>query len=128
MKFRVFILIAIAGLAGLGFVLLPNPRHTALAHTRITTKVTWSENIREIFRRKCMTCHHPGSIAPDYVDLTVYGTDTKPGARSWAIAIEEEIMTGRMPPWKADARYPRVATATQPTAEERAYALDWSAR
>ena len=127
MKFRVFILVAIAGLVGLGFVLLPNPQHTALAHTRITTDVTWSENIREIFRRKCMTCHHPGGIAPDYVDFTVYGTDTKPGARAWAIAIEEEIMTGRMPPWNADARFSRFANAKQLTDEEREYVLAWIA-
>ena len=125
MKFVSKIVVAIGVLALMGSVLVPGPRQTALAHTRITTDVTWSENIREIFRTKCMTCHHPGGIAPDYVDFTTYGTDTEPGARAWAIAIEEEIMTGRMPPWKADARFSQFSNAKQLTDEEREFILAW---
>src|SRR6185369_3569075 len=75
------------------------------AHTRITTDLTWSEDVRPILRRHCMGCHRPGGSAPDYVDLRTYGTDSAPGARAWAAAIEEELLTGRMPPWQADARF-----------------------
>ncbi len=77
----------------------------ANAHTRITTDITWGEHIRAIMEAKCMPCHHPGGMAPDYVDLTFYGTDTDPGARAWAAYIEEVVITNRMPPWKPDSRF-----------------------
>ncbi|PCJ51410.1 MAG: hypothetical protein COA73_17500 [Candidatus Hydrogenedentota bacterium] len=97
MKFASPLLAAILILLGL--------HGTATAHTRITTDLNWSNEIRAIMEDKCMTCHHPGGIAPDYINLTTYGTDTDPGARAWAVAIEEEILTGRMPPWKPDDRF-----------------------
>ncbi len=88
------------------------------AHTRITTDVTWSEHIRDILIEKCMGCHHPGGIAPDYVDLTFYGTDTVPGAWAWKVAIEEEILMGRMPPWKPDERFGSFSNVKELTEEE----------
>lgn len=94
--------VAPALFAGCWLLLRPEP---ADAHTRITTNVTWSEDVRPILREKCMTCHHPGGIAPDYVDFTFYGTDVKPGAWAWRAAIVEEIVMGRMPPWRADPRF-----------------------
>ena len=97
----------------------------AKAHTRITTDVTWSEHIRAIFIEKCMTCHHPGGIAPDYVDFTVYGTDTVPGARAWAVAIEEEILMGRMPPWKPDERFGSFSNVKELTTEEEDFIIAW---
>ena len=95
------------------------------AHTRITTDVTWSEHIRAIFIEKCMTCHHPGGIAPDYVDFTVYGTDTKPGARAWAVAIEEEILLDRMPPWKPDGRFGSFSNVMELSQEELELVVAW---
>ena len=65
-----------------------------------------------------MTCHHPGGIAPDYVDFTIYGTDTNPGARAWAVAVEEEMMMNRMPPWKPDDRFQSFHNTKELTAEE----------
>ena len=97
----------------------------AEAHTRITTDITWSEDIRAIFQKKCMPCHHKGGLAPEYVDFTVYGTDVLPGARAWAVAIEEEIETGRMPPWPADTRFGAFANSRRLTPEEREYILGW---
>jgi hypothetical protein len=91
---------------GLLIVALARP---APAHVRITTNLTWSEDVRPILRDRCMRCHRPGGIAPSYADFTTYGTDSQPGARAWATAIEEEILTGRMPPWTADQRYGRFA-------------------
>ena len=81
------------------------------AHTRITTNITWSEDVRAILRTHCMHCHSPGGMAPIYADFTTYGTDSKPGARAWATAIEEEVLTGRMPPWNADHRYGKFSNA-----------------
>lgn len=97
----------------------------AAAHTRITTDVTWSEHIRDILREKCMVCHHSGGLAPDYVDLTFYGTDTQPGARAWAAAIEEEVLTGRMPPWKPDSRFSVFSNSKQLTKDELNLIVNW---
>ena len=97
----------------------------AYAHTRITTDITWSGEVREVLRKKCMVCHHPGGLAPDYVDLTKYGTDTEPGARAWAVAMEEEILTGRMPPWKADVRFGHFANTKALTDEEKEIIIAW---
>lgn len=100
--------------------------HYSSAHVRITTDLNWSEHIRPIMREKCMSCHHPGGMAPDYINLTVYGNrDGLTGARDWAQAIEEEIMTGRMPPWRADERFGKFANARRLSAEEKDMIIGW---
>jgi hypothetical protein len=97
----------------------------ASAHVRITTDLNWSEDVRPILRRYCMGCHSPGGPAPDYVDLRTYGTDSAPGARAWAAAIEEELLTGRMPPWQADPRFDRYANTRRPTQAEIDIVVGW---
>lgn len=120
MKRLVFLAAAIAAaVAGLQF------DRVAEAHTRITTDVTWSGEVRALLAEKCMSCHKPGGIAPDYVDLTIYGTDTEPGARAWAIAIEEMVLTGKMPPWKADSRFSSFSNAHSLTQEEEDILIAW---
>ncbi len=98
----------------------------AEAHTRISTDITWSGDIREILRQKCMICHHPGGMAPPYADFTFYGTDTNPGAWAWRQAMEEEIITGRMPPWKPDKRFGAFSNSKALTQEEIDLIVAWS--
>ncbi len=98
---------------------------TVNAHTRITTDVTWGSHIRDIMEAKCMSCHHPGGMAPDYVDLTFYGTDTDPGARAWAAYIEEVVITDRMPPWKPDSRFGEFDESHLLTQEEKDLIIAW---
>ena len=97
----------------------------ASAHTRITTDINWGKDVRPILEEKCMTCHHPGGMAPDYVDLTRYGTSTEPGARGWAEAIKDEIITGRMPPFKPDHRFSLFDTSKRLTEEELFVIVAW---
>jgi hypothetical protein len=101
------------------------PLERAEAHTRITTNVTWSEDIRPIFIQRCMPCHHPGGLAPDYVDLTMYGTDTRPGARAWAAKIEDEVMLGLMPPWNPDERFGSFSNSRSLTKDEKDLIIAW---
>ncbi len=122
-KARIGIVAAAAGAAALAASLATLER--ADAHTRITTGVTWSEYIRPIFIQKCMPCHHPGGLAPDYVNLTTYGTDTVPGARAWAAQIEDEIMLGRMPPWNADERFGNFSNSRSLTKDEKDLVISW---
>lgn len=110
----------------LGILVSLGAIEVARAHVRITTDLNWSEDIRPIFEAKCMTCHHPGGIAPNYVDLTTYGNKPgQSGARDWAKAIEEEIMTGRMPAWRADERFGDFENQRGLTEEERKYIIAW---
>jgi hypothetical protein len=113
-----------ATIAAVGLLALALAR-PAPAHVRITTDLTWSEDIRPILRDHCMRCHRPGGIAPSYADFTVYGTDSQPGARAWATAIEEEILTGRMPPWTADERYGDFANARRLSKRETDMIVAW---
>lgn len=110
----------------MGVLLSAGAFHAAWAHVRISTDLNWSEDIRPIFENKCMSCHSPGGVAPNYIDLTTYGN--KPGhsgARDWAKAIEEEILTDRMPPWAADERFGHFADQRFLTEEEEEYIIAW---
>jgi len=62
------------------------------AHITISTKLTWSKEISRIVYARCLACHNAG--AP--VDLSTYEL-----ARPWAKAMQEEVLTRRMPPWGA---------------------------
>ncbi len=98
----------------------------AQAHVKITTDLTWSEDVQPIFKQKCMTCHNPNGIAPEYVNLTTYGNKPgQSGARDWAKAIEEEILTGRMPPWPADPRFGEFANDRRLTKAEKDTIIGW---
>jgi len=122
-KFRVVLALSLVAAIALSIGLAATNRVDA--HTRITTDVNWSGSIRSIFIQKCMPCHHPGGLAPDYVDLTMYGTDTVPGARAWAAQIEDEIMLGRMPPWNADERFGSFSNTRGLTKDEKALIISW---
>src|SRR5688572_28820059 len=65
---------------------------SALAHDRITTKITWERAIAPIVEARCVSCHSPGGKAP--MPLTTYEE-----ARPWAKAIKEEVLARRMPKW-----------------------------
>ncbi len=68
------------------------------AHDRTTTKVTWNREIAPIIRARCAGCHAPGGTSK--IPLTTYEE-----ARPWAASIKEEVLTRRMPTWKAARGY-----------------------
>src|SRR5579872_4883096 len=63
------------------------------AHDIITTRITWSHEVSRIIYRRCATCHHPGGSA--------FSLMTWEEARPWAVAIKDEVLARRMPPWNA---------------------------
>ena len=73
------------------FAALVSP--TVRSHETITTKITWSREISRIFIKRCISCHHQGGTS---FDLSTYQH-----ARPWAVAIKEEVLERRMPPWGA---------------------------
>lgn len=66
---------------------------TAAAHDIITTPITWDREISRIVFERCASCHHEGGSA---FSLMTYAE-----ARPWAVAIKEEVLERRMPPWGA---------------------------
>jgi hypothetical protein len=66
---------------------------TAPAHDVITTKLTWNREISRIVTARCVSCHHSGGRA--------FSLMTYADARPWAVAIKEEVLARRMPPWGA---------------------------
>ncbi|HIA48723.1 MAG TPA: cytochrome c, partial [Candidatus Hydrogenedentes bacterium] len=126
MKFTRFIIFALVGSIALVVAVSVLNHGEVSAHTRITTDINWGKDIQGILEEKCMSCHHPGGLAPDFVDLTVYGTATEPAARGWAEAIKIEIITGRMPPWKPDGRFSTFDTNKMLTQEEKDIIIAWA--
>jgi hypothetical protein len=66
---------------------------SAPAHDIITTAITWDREISRIVYERCASCHHDGGQA---FSLMTYAV-----ARPWAVAIKEEVLERRMPPWGA---------------------------
>jgi len=66
---------------------------TLRAHDSITTKITWTREVSRIVYKRCASCHQKDGSA---FSLIVY-TEVRP----WAKAIQEQVMTRRMPPWNA---------------------------
>jgi len=65
----------------------------AMGHDVITTTITFDREILRILYAHCAGCHRPGGAA---FSLLTYNE-----ARPWAVAIKEETLRRRMPPWGA---------------------------
>jgi hypothetical protein len=65
---------------------------TMSAHDIITTNLTYTRDVSRVFARRCMGCHSAGSS----ISLTTYEQ-----VRPWAVAIKEQVLSRRMPPWGA---------------------------
>jgi hypothetical protein len=63
------------------------------AHDVITTSVTWNREISRIVFDRCAICHNEKG--------TAFSMMTYAEARPWAVAIKEEILNRKMPPWGA---------------------------
>ncbi len=106
----------IVGIAITGAQLLrPEP---VFSHTPITTSIVFQKEIARIFQRKCFQCHTEGNIS---MSLTTYKD-----ARPWAVAIKEEILERRMPPWSAVNGYGHFANDMSLTAREVSLILSWA--
>ena len=90
----------------------------AQAHDIITTSVTWTRDISRIVNNHCVSCHHPGGKA---FSLMTYAE-----ARPWTVAIKEEILRRRMPPWGAIKGFGEFRNDTALTPEEMERIVSWS--
>ena len=106
----------VVGAAAGGYQLLrPEPVYS---HVPITTKIVFNREIAQIFQKKCFQCHTDGNVA---MALTTYKE-----ARPWAVAIKEEILERKMPPWSAASGYGHFANDISLTAREISLILSWA--
>ena len=107
----------VVGAALAGFQLLrPEPVYSR--HVPITTKIVFNREIAQIFQKKCFQCHTDGNVS---VPLTTYRE-----ARPWAVAIKEEILERRMPPWGAAKGYGHFSNDSGLTDREISLILSWA--
>lgn len=90
----------------------------AQGHDIITTSITWSRDISRIVNNHCASCHHPGGMA---FSLMSYSE-----ARPWAVAIKEEILRRRMPPWGAIKGFGEFRNDQALTPEEMERIVSWT--
>lgn len=107
----------IVGAAVAGYQMLA-PEPVESRHVPITTKIVFNREIAQIFQKKCFQCHTDGNVA---MALTTYKE-----ARPWAVAIKEEILDRKMPPWSAADGYGHFANDMSLTAREVSLILSWT--
>ena len=90
----------------------------AAAFTMHGAEVTFSHDVAPILYKHCVTCHHPNDIAP--MSLLTYRD-----ARPWAAAMKQAVVTGKMPPWKADPRYGKWSNDARLTQAENTTIRAW---
>lgn len=114
--------LSVAGLLGVGAVvagyLVLRPEPVTARHVPITTKIVFNREIAQIFQKKCFQCHTDGNVS---VPLTTYKE-----ARPWAVAIKEEILDRRMPPWGAASGYGHFSNDMSLTGREISLILSWA--
>jgi hypothetical protein len=91
--------------------------HPATGHDAVTTTITWNREISRIVNARCASCHHEGGRA---FSLTTYGD-----ARPWAVAIKEEVLSRRMPPWGAVRGFQEFRNDQSLTAEQLEMISSW---
>jgi hypothetical protein len=94
------------------------PEPVVARHVPITTKIVFNREIAQIFQKKCFQCHTDGNVS---VPLTTYRE-----ARPWAVAIKEEILEKKMPPWGAASGYGHFANDMSLTGREISLILSWA--
>jgi hypothetical protein len=89
----------------------------AEGHDVITTRITWNRELSRIFNERCVSCHHQGGMS---FPLTTYAE-----ARPWAVAIKEEVLSRRMPPWGGVKGFGEFRNDQALTAEQLEMITDW---
>jgi len=92
------------------------PREVS-THNPVVTTVLFNREIATLFERKCLQCHAE--------DLMAMPLGTYAEARPWAVAIKEEILARRMPPWPAERGYGDFVNDIGLTTREFEFLISW---
>lgn len=96
-------------------VLLWEPR--VASHNPITTTVLFNREVATLLNQKCTQCHVDRGLA---MPLLTYAQ-----VRPWAVAIKEEILAKRMPPWSAERGFGAFANDVGLTTREQEFLISW---
>jgi len=88
-----------------------------LSHNPTTTTVLFNREIVAVLQNKCLQCHGDGKMA---MSLATYAE-----ARPWAVAMKEEVLARRMPPWPAEAGYGAFTNDIGLTTREMDFLVSW---
>ena len=91
----------------------------AWGHDAPTTKLTWTREISRLVTQRCVGCHQPGGVAP-------FSLRTYAEARPWAVAIKEEVLQRKMPPWPAAKGFGSFANDISMPQEEINRLAEWA--
>lgn len=91
----------------------------ALAHTPITTRYRFYEDVLPVLQRHCLRCHSPDGPTP--MSLASY-EQTRP----WAESIKEQVLARNMPPVFLEHGGVRVRNGSPLTARELDVLVDWA--
>lgn len=87
------------GIVGLLFASTSAARGSARqASTSAADEITFSRDVAPIAFENCAYCHRPGEVAP-------FSFLTYRDVRPWARSIKLKVLSGEMPPWKADPHF-----------------------
>jgi hypothetical protein len=86
-------------------------------HDRVTTAITWNREISRIVYERCAFCHRNEGSS---FSLMTYAE-----ARPWAVAIKEEVLSRRMPPWGSVKGFGEFRNDQALTAEQIEMITDW---
>lgn len=98
-------------------LVLMNTCLEAGAHDVSKTAVTWNREISRIVYQRCASCHRDGG--------TAFSLMTYQEARPWALAIKDEVLSRRMPPWGAVKGFGEFRNDQGLTQEELQLITDW---
>jgi hypothetical protein len=87
------------------------------SHNPITTTVLFTREVATVLNQKCSQCHVADGMA---MPLQTYAE-----VRPWAVAIKEEILARRMPPWPAERGYGAFANDLSLTLREQEFLISW---
>jgi hypothetical protein len=90
----------------------------AASHNPVTTTVAFNREVAKVFEAKCVQCHADGSLAMPLI--------TYEESRPWAVAIKEEVLARRMPPWPAARGFGSFANDVGLTSRELDFVISWA--
>src|SRR5258706_16121733 len=80
---------------------------------------TFHKDVLPVLQKKCQSCHRPGEVAP--MSFLTYQE-----VRPWAKAIKTAVLSRKMPPWFADAKYGHFQNERSLTEAETQTLVSWA--
>ena len=84
----------------------------------VPSPVTFHKDVQPILQSRCQDCHRAGEVGP-------FALMTYKDARPLAKAMKEAVITRKMPPWLADAKYGHFSNDRSMTQKEIETVVAW---